>query len=416
MPKIFISYRRADSQDITDRIHEYMVRHFDEQSVFQDVGNIPFGVDFRAYLHQEIDRCDTVLVIIGHDWARIMQERIDQTADIVRIEVEMALQKNKLVIPVLVNDANMPSPPHLPESIHQLCYNNAAKIRPNPDFKRDCEALANSIKQYHKSQVAKQEIMLVTPDFELLDLSNILPEPFEWCFVPAGKVTLTAGGYIPKGEQTFNLGSFYIAKYPITNVQYAQFIEVEGYSRREFWTDAGWQIKENAGWVKQGTEKWLGGNYPAIGISWYEAIAFCNWLSRTLGEQNNTVINLPTEQQWQRAAQGDDGRLYPWGDVYDKHKSNTNESQIDKTTPVTQYAEGQSPFGVIDMSGNVWEWCLTDYESGSQNIDYPSIQRVMRGGSWLDIYQDARNLYRTCDVPTKRSSRYGFRIAVNRKQ
>jgi formylglycine-generating enzyme required for sulfatase activity len=99
-------------------------------------------------------------------------------------------------------------------------------------------------------------------------------------------------------------------------------------------------------------------------------------------------VTLPTEQQWQRAAQGDDGRTYPWGNNWDCQRCNNSVKPCnsDRTTPVTYYEgrdKGDSPFGVVDMAGNVWEWCLNDYNTGSVDININSL-RVLRGGSWGD--------------------------------
>ncbi len=147
MTKTFISYRRADSQETTDYLHNQMCQHFGEHNVFQDVDNIPFGVDFRKYLRDEIAKCDVVLVIIGKDWVRIMAERAHEPSDFVRIEVESALKLGKLVIPVTVRGAEMPKPDQLPESVRDLCWLNRAVVRPNPDFKHDCQRLADGIKR-----------------------------------------------------------------------------------------------------------------------------------------------------------------------------------------------------------------------------------------------------------------------------
>jgi formylglycine-generating enzyme required for sulfatase activity len=123
-------------------------------------------------------------------------------------------------------------------------------------------------------------------------------------------------------------------------------------------------------------------------MSWYEAVAFCQWLSEEVGEQ----IMLPTEQQWQRAAQDDHNRVYPWGNDWDQTLCNNNVDQkgIGKTSSVTQYeGKGDSPFGVVDMVGNVWEWCLTEYKSGNEEVDGTNA-RVSRGCSWLS---DSRFLF-----------------------
>jgi ribosomal protein L7/L12 len=148
MTRLFISYRRADSAYVTDSIYDYMVRHFGKEKVFLDVGSIPFGVDFRAYLRDQIAAHDAVLVIIGPDWAQQMQERGAQANDFVRIEIENALTQNKLVIPVLVMNASMPDFSTLPASIQELQWRNSAVVRRQPDLESDCDRLAQGINAY----------------------------------------------------------------------------------------------------------------------------------------------------------------------------------------------------------------------------------------------------------------------------
>jgi len=117
-------------------------------------------------------------------------------------------------------------------------------------------------------------------------------------------------------------------------------------------------------------------------VSWYECVAYCLWLSDRTGEQ----IMLPTDAQWQYAAQGDDGRTFPWGNTWDCAHCNNSVKPCDdshKTTPVTKYeGKGDSFFGVTDMAGNVWEWCLGDSNLFNNDINIHSEQRVLRGGSW----------------------------------
>ncbi len=251
---------------------------------------------------------------------------------------------------------------------------------------------------------------------------NILPAPFDWIDIPAGKVTLEAGGYVPEGGQTFNVPAFSIAKYPITHAQYAKFIEAGGYRERQWWTDAGWEAREkgwewvNNAWKATGEAwtqprywhdaRWNGAEYPVVGVSWYEAVAFCTWLSAASGEK----VALPTEQQWQRAAQGDDGRAYPWGSRWESGRCNTIEAGIGKTTPVRQYEGiGDSPFGVVDVVGNVWEWCLTEYGSGNTGINGTE-RRVLRGGSFGSLQLSAAASYRNDLYPHYDNYYFGVRV------
>lgn len=197
-----------------------------------------------------------------------------------------------------------------------------------------------------------------------------------------------------------------IAKHPVTNAQFADFIEANGYYNRQFWSDAGWNQRMIDHWTAPRSwqaEQFNDLEMPVVGVSWYEAIAFCVWLSELTGSQ----ITLPTSNQWQYAAQGDDGRLYPWGDEWDASRCNHNvdKTGVGKITPVTRYeGKGESPFGVVDMAGNVWEWCMTDDKDNNHEIMAAANTRIIHGGSW-----DGRSidLYR-CDRWSRCYPKYGM--------
>jgi len=258
------------------------------------------------------------------------------------------------------------------------------------------------------------------------DVRSILPPSFEWVEIPAGRVELE------DGHGVFDVPAFQIAKYPLTNAQYAKFIEADGYREEKWWTVEGWEAREK-GWVWnirdykwELTDKawieprcwkdrqWNGAEYPVVSVTWYEAVAFCRWLSEVSGEP----VMLPTEQQWQRAAQGDDGRVYPWGNDWDGARCNHSVESHDsrQTTPVTQYPEGASPFGVMDMSGNVFEWCLNDYgEPRRVNVDRQAEWRLVRGGSWDNCNSDYfRASSRVQARPIDGNILIGFRCARSR--
>lgn len=258
-------------------------------------------------------------------------------------------------------------------------------------------------------------------------MAHILPPPFEWRAIPAGKVSLDPGGYLEE-HTTFDVLSFAIAKYPITNAQFAKFVEMGGYKQRKWWTDEGWETLRQGwewsdkigAWQPTGEAwneprywkdtKWNGPEYPVVGVSWYEAVAFCYWLSDVFEEN----IMLPSEQQWQRAAQGDDERTYPWGNEWDCQCCNNSVKPCEsrQTTPVRYFeGKGDSFFNVTDMAGNVWEWCLTASETGSQSLGGTDI-RALRGGSWQYYYiHSFRCSFRSGYFPYLRFFHWGFRIS-----
>lgn len=223
---------------------------------------------------------------------------------------------------------------------------------------------------------------------------SLMPPPFEWIEIPNKGLS--------KGYR--------IAKYPVTNAQFTKFIEAGGYNTEHWWTKQGWQQKQEEPRTLDNS-KWNGAELPLKSVSWFEAVAFCLWLSETTGEK----IMLPTENQSRYAAQGDDRRTYPWGNIWNRDLCNNNVDKkgIGKATPVTHYeGKGDSPFGVVDMAGNVWEWCLTDYSEKTNDINSSANTRVLRGGSWeLSSANNFRCDYRDGKHPSHGLIGYGFRLA-----
>ena len=152
-----------------------------------------------------------------------------------------------------------------------------------------------------------------------------------------------------------------------------------------------------------------GPDQPVAGVNWYAAMAFCAWLREITGER----IHLPSEQQWQRAAQGDDGHKFPWGSTWKGFRCNNRIKPFtsDRTTPVYQYEGlGDSPCGVVDMAGNEWEWCDTAWEDRANDFYGRKTVRSRRGGSWryyIPIY--LRTTTRMARFATDAMA--GFRIA-----
>ncbi|MBE2193794.1 MAG: SUMF1/EgtB/PvdO family nonheme iron enzyme [Anaerolinea sp.] len=243
---------------------------------------------------------------------------------------------------------------------------------------------------------------------------ELLPAPFAWIEIPGGKGTLKTDA--PGVTLAVPSEKYWIAKYPLTNAQFAPFMEAGGYTQDRWWTKAGIEARTRENWTEPRLwqdAKWNGAEQPVVGVSWFEAIAYCQWLSEVTGEK----IMLPTEAQWQYAAQGTDGREYPWGKNWDTSRCNNNVGGkgIGKTSPVRQYeGKGDSPFGVVDMAGNVWEWCLTDYDQKINDINSNADRRVLRGSGWFNSV--AVNFHCVCrsgDVPEFRDVSWGFRLSLS---
>jgi formylglycine-generating enzyme required for sulfatase activity len=145
-------------------------------------------------------------------------------------------------------------------------------------------------------------------------------------------------------------------------------------------------------------------------------MAFCGWLSHQLGYE----VRLPAEKEWEQAARGREGREYPWGKEYQPGYANINETYGDvgphnlgRTSPVGMYPQGATPEGVMDLAGNVWEWCLNEYEKPKRTERSGTEARVVRGGSWFNFHDFARASYRYFDHPVNRIVGLGFRVVCS---
>lgn len=244
----------------------------------------------------------------------------------------------------------------------------------------------------------------------LKDVSDFLPD-FTWCGVTAGHVLIESAtdphkcNPIGSGGGLFKVAAFKIAQTPITNAQYQVFLEApDGYRDIRWWT---YSLHATAWRRKRPHPNRVinsGDRLPRTRVSWFDAVAFCIWLSHRTGRR----ITLPTEIQWQRAAQGDDNLKYPYGNRFDPKRCNTRESGIGAPTPVDAYPNGRSPFGVLDMHGNVWEWCLTEWQTDETHLDGHN-PRVLRGGSWSSEGALVNNFYRYQNIPGIELDSIGFR-------
>ena len=151
-PRIFISYRRADSADVTGRIYDRLREHFGKSAIFKDVDSIPPGVDFREHLEKAVGKCQVFLVVIGDKWLEATEarrrNRLHDPDDFVRIEIESALKRNIPIIPLLVRGTSMPAEEKLPPSLRKLVYRNGISIRSDPDFHGDMDRLIEAISNY----------------------------------------------------------------------------------------------------------------------------------------------------------------------------------------------------------------------------------------------------------------------------
>lgn len=225
-----------------------------------------------------------------------------------------------------------------------------------------------------------------------------------WSKVPAGDFLF----YYDK--QVF-LPDFYISRYPITYRQFQTFIDDGGYENRAYWQGLDHHESHPA------AQQWQYDNNPRERVSWYDAVAFCRWFS----EREGYEIRLPTEEEWEKAARSSDARIYPWGDDYITNYANINEivsgfgpNNLRCTTAVGVYPQAASPYGVEDLIGNVWEWCLNAFDRSSYIGLEGNYKRAMRGGSWDSDRLFAHTIRRRAELPGARLNIVGFRVVAER--
>ena len=305
-----------------------------------------------------------------------------------------------------------------------------------------------------------------------------------WCDIPAGPFLMGSVKNEPetyadeKPQHTLNLPRFYLSRYPITNAQFRPFVAGNGYTNPAYWTPEGWAWRQGAEAdlgpydnypktdFKTQLREWLANrptekrnqpywwnhaqlglpNRPVVGITWYEAAAYCRWLTKQLqgagsnlrAWKDNQVITmdlqsqichvqLPSEAEWEKAARGADGRRYPWGAQWREDHANTKEAELGQTSAVGLFPAGASPYGCLDMVGNVWEWTRSRWgrdvmrpdfsypyvaDDGREASSSPAVP-VLRGGSWGSNERDARCASRGRNAPDLFSNGIGFRVVLS---
>ncbi|MCG3208374.1 MAG: Hercynine oxygenase [Anaerolineae bacterium] len=314
-------------------------------------------------------------------------------------------------------------------------------------------------------------------------LPNGLPD-IVWCDVPAGPFKMGSDKKVDNEafddelpQHAVDLPAFNISRYPVTNAQYDAFVRSGGYGEQRYWPQA-----EAAGFWREGQVKdviyyfddkdklqkeergWRSGpvnfgppytsaNHPAVGVSWYEALAFCHWLTEQLAnsefapeslpveqrrvwidlqseiKNQKSKIGLPSEAEWEKAARGIAGQIFPWGDAADPERANYKDTGIDATSAVGCFPHGKSRYGCEEMSGNVWEWTRSLWGTDRYNVEftYPynkqagredlsagtDVLRIVRGGSFFDYAQLVRCAVRYRNYPDNWNWSLGFRVVVS---
>ncbi len=262
-------------------------------------------------------------------------------------------------------------------------------------------------------------------------------------------------------QHLVDVAAFQISRYPVTNAQFACFVAAGGYKDERYWQEpkaalewlrgskADLSLLDDNPDLKKNYEDWLAGektrrqpwfweqrkwnnpNHPVVGVSWYEALAFCNWLNAS-GAFAGKTVRLPTEAEWEYAARGSQGLRYAWGNAADARLGNYADTGLDQTSAVGLFPMGEAfaerEVMLYDMTGNVWEWTSSQWgkKSGAPDFTYDQLAvqekqrdnlnehalRINRGGSWLNASDVVRCAIRVRNLPLNRDFDLGFRLLL----
>jgi len=401
MVKIFLSYRREDSKWPTQWIYNDLADHFGPESVAFDIDTIPLGTDFREYLNQEVSKCDILLAVIGDQWLEILNQRLDQPNDFVRIEIQAALKREIPVVPILVGSKSVPSEKELPPDLAKLSYKQATEVRAGADLHSHLKRLVNGLDRLFTNRKVGKELKQRHVDEELKHekspkkLTNRIG--MEFIFMPSGSFTM--GSSTGNGDEE-----------PPHEVKISQFF----YLQTTQVTQGQWKevMEDNPSHFKD-----CGADCPVENVSWDDAQRFIQKLNEKEGTDRQ---RLPTEAEWECACRAGTTNVFSFGDDMSQLGEYVwfADNSQSKTHPVG--TRKPNPWGLYDMHGNVYEWVEDDYhdnyknapDDGSSWVDDPrGTLRVIRGGSWYNDAQYCRSANRYSIPPNLRLNFLGFRLA-----
>jgi len=398
MVKLFLSYAREDRQ-IADQIYNELKNA--GFSPFIDFRDIFPGEDWSDKIQSAIKGSDFFLAILSSRSVNkrgFLQKELHLGLDI----MEYMLENDIYLIPIRVEECAVPE--------------KLSKYQWVDLFSKDGNSkLLDAI----KVGAQRRGITLEQPGLKdnnirpWLPLNNtttkkiIFPVVFDFIQIPFGEFSIGSDPKKDKHAQAdeqpqFDIfvDSFWISKYLVTNMQYGGFVKETGYIAPLQWSNGQFPATK--------------ATHPVSGVSWLDCVAFCDWLSFKTGKK----FRLPTEFEWEKAARGSDGRIYPWGNKWEKDRLNCLEKKVGGTTAVGSFSpSGDSIYNVCDMVGNVWEWCSTIYQSypytkkgdRKQQIKNDTT-RVIRGGSFASSKKETRCACRNRYAQDFRFGLVGFRV------
>jgi formylglycine-generating enzyme required for sulfatase activity len=415
---VFICYARQD-QDFVLKLAANLKER--GARVWLDQWDISPSADWDLTIDNALYDCAQFLIVLSP--AAVASGEV-------RGELRTALDENKPIVPVLYRKCRIPRRLKLIQHVDFTAR--------GPD---DGAALGQVLSALGVSEPSRptpkvrrrEEAAPTRQPFELVKypiVSRHLPreeaaparQPFEpeMVLIPAGQFLMGSDPSVDKDargneqpQHTLHLPDYYLAKTPLTNAQYAAFVQATGHKQPQHWK----ALFRKGGNPPRGKE-----DHPVVYVSWHDAVAYCRWLAEVIGRP----YGLPSEAEWEKGARGSDGRIWPWGNRWDAKRCNTWKGGKKDTAPVGAYPQGASPYGLLDMAGNVWEWTCSLWgedpkepsfrypyhpADGRESLEAPDrVLRVLRGGSWHSSEVQARCVVRVRDSPGSSYSNRGFRL------
>jgi formylglycine-generating enzyme required for sulfatase activity len=411
MTGIFISYRRGDSAGSAGRLHDRLERTFGADHVFMDAERIQSGEDFAEVIDARLASCEVFIAVIGRNWLKAADQhgrrRLDIPNDWVRTEIAAALSRGLLVIPLLVEDAELPPPDALPGDLVRLPELQEMKIR-HASFHQDVDQLLERIEQGIKlrrgegsngSNLAAGTIRTHAKDG--CQYVWVPPGTFRMGRVPGDDVTDERYDDEKPQHPVQITRGFWLGRTPVTVGAFRRFTTARAIEMPR-------PPKYNPNWSEH--------DHPIVNVTWALAREYSSWVGG----------RLPTEAQWEFAARGGfDDRIYPWGNTITPEAANYFDNETwGGTSPVEKFAP--NAFNLLDMIGNVWEWIADWYDDGVYGTRSPvkpaidpqvyrneTDKRVVRGGSWRSIAVEVRTSNRGFQTPNDGFTDFGFRCLVD---
>ncbi len=311
-----------------------------------------------------------------------------------------------------------------------------------PESLEEISEKSISVEPVAQDDITRHEKSPVTRDSISRNADRLTVDGIELCRIPAGKFLMGSkdadkDAYDDeKPQHTVEIPyDYWLARFTVTNEQFATFVKATGYKttaeeKGSAWAYDGkeWKDTKGANWLhprgpKSGIEEKA--NHPVVAVTWQDAMEYVRWLTRQeaqtlLAEERfgSFVFRLPSEAEWEKAARGQYGNIYPWGNDFDPKRLNFYENSKMDTVSVEAYPQGASPYGVEQMSGNVWEWTHSLFEKypyksqDGREDENKSGHRVLRGGSFFNYRLNVRAARRYWDYPYLRLDLYGFRVVL----